>query len=304
MNYLKGRRHMVFEQVATSSIHALFNAEQMRATGVKANIVSHTLRSGITVLSGSGGNIAVLNGPDGKVMVDSGFAVSQTEIETALSLISDEPVRSLVNTHWHFDHTDGNQWVYESGAVIIGHRNSRIRMQQKQAIPAFEVLLHPSSRSELPTVVFDNELTLELNDERILLRRYAPAHTDSDISVYFERADVLHVGDTWLNGIYPFIDCESGGNIDGVINASLKNLELAGPNTIVIPGHGAVGNRNDLLESHEMVVGIRSRVATLKANGATIEAAIAAHPTEPFDDKWGRNFIPPELFTENVYEGI
>jgi glyoxylase-like metal-dependent hydrolase (beta-lactamase superfamily II) len=304
MNYLKGRRHMVFEQVATSSIHALFNAEQMRATGVKANIVSHTLRSGITVLSGSGGNIAVLNGPDGKVMVDSGFAVSQTEIETALSLISDEPVRSLVNTHWHFDHTDGNQWVYESGAVIIGHRNSRIRMQQKQAIPAFEVLLHPSSRSELPTVVFDNELTLELNDERILLRRYAPAHTDSDISVYFERADVLHVGDTWLNGIYPFIDCESGGNIDGVINASLKNLELAGPNTIVIPGHGAVGNRNDLLEFHEMVVGIRSRVATLKANGATIEAAIAAHPTEPFDDKWGRSFIPPELFTENVYEGI
>lgn len=295
---------MVFEQVATSSIHALFNAEQMRATGVKANIVSHTLRSGITVLSGSGGNIAVLNGPDGKVMVDSGFAVSQTEIETALSLISDEPVRSLVNTHWHFDHTDGNQWVYESGAVIIGHRNSRIRMQQKQAIPAFEVLLHPSSRSELPTVVFDNELTLELNDERILLRRYAPAHTDSDISVYFERADVLHVGDTWLNGIYPFIDCESGGNIDGVINASLKNLELAGPNTIVIPGHGAVGNRNDLLEFHEMVVGIRSRVATLKANGATIEAAIAAHPTEPFDDKWGRSFIPPELFTENVYEGI
>ncbi|AEU36113.1 MBL fold metallo-hydrolase [Granulicella mallensis] len=295
---------MLFEQVANSSIHALFNAEEMRATGDKANIVSHTLRSGITVLSGSGGNIAVLNGPDGKVMVDSGFATSQPEIETALSLISDEPVRSLVNTHWHFDHTDGNQWVYESGAVIIGHRNNRVRMQQEQAIPAFEVLLHPSSKSELPTIVFDNDLTLELNDERILLRGYAPAHTDSDISVYFERADVLHVGDTWLNGIYPFIDCDSGGNIDGVIAASLANLELAGPNTIVIPGHGAIGNRNDLLEFHEMLVGIQSRVAALKANGATLEAVIAARPTEPFDDKWGRSFIPPELFTENVYEGV
>jgi glyoxylase-like metal-dependent hydrolase (beta-lactamase superfamily II) len=295
---------MIFEQAANSSIRALFNAEQMRANGVKANIASHTLRSGITVLSGSGGNIAVLSGPDGKVMVDSGFAASKTEIERALSLISDEPMRSLVNTHWHFDHTDGNEWIHEAGAVIIGHRNSRIRMQQEQAIPAFEVLLRPSSRGELPTVVFDKDLTLEFNDEQILLRRYTPSHTDSDISVYFERGDVLHVGDTWLNNIYPFIDCESGGSIDGMIAASLENLDLAGPDTIVVPGHGAIGNRDDLLEFHEMLVSVRSSVATLKANGATLEAVIAAHPTEPFDGKWGRSFIPADLFTANVYEGV
>jgi glyoxylase-like metal-dependent hydrolase (beta-lactamase superfamily II) len=295
---------MILEQATDSSFHALFTAKQMQASGINAKICSRTLRSGVTVLSGSGANIAVFDGPEGKVMIDSGFAVSQVQIEHVLSAISSEPLRYLVNTHWHFDHADGNGWVHDSGAIIIGHRNSRVRMKQEQVIPAFEARFCPASVKELPTVVFENDLELELNSERIMLSQYAPAHTDSDISVYFEQADVLHVGDTWFSWIYPFIDYDGGGSLDGMISAAESNLRLAGPDTIVIPGHGNIGDRNDLFAFHNMLVDVRSAVAALKQKGAPVKEVVSARPTAPFDDKWNSGFIPAELFTAQVYQGV
>jgi glyoxylase-like metal-dependent hydrolase (beta-lactamase superfamily II) len=286
------------------AFHALFTAEQMRATGVDAKIVLQPLRSGVTALFGSGANIAVLDGPEGKLMVDSGFAVSQAEITKSLSKISSQPIRHLVNTHWHFDHTDGNEWIQASGASIIAQAKTRLRMSQEQTIPEFQATFAPSPVAALPSILFEQSLEVRLNGENILIRRYTPAHTDTDASVYFEQADILLTGDTWFNEIYPFTDYNSGGSIDGMIAASAENLELAGPETLVIPGHGKIGTRNDLVEYHEMLLSVRLNVAALKAKGASLEAVLAAQPTKPFDARWGNGFIPSDLFLSFVYRGI
>lgn len=288
----------------TPTIHALINTEQMRASGVNAKMVIRPLRSGVTTLFGSGANIAVLDGPEGKVLVDSGLAASQAEITKSLSDISSRPIRHLVNTHWHFDHTDGNEWIHALGVSIIGQANTRVRMRQKQIMLEWQGVFGPSPIAAIPAILFEQSLELNLNGEKIRIRRYTPSHTDSDVSVYFEHADVLHTGDTWFNGVYPFIDYNSGGSIDGMIAASEENLALAGSQTLIIPGHGEIGNRNDLVEYREMLLRVRSAVAAMKANGARLEAVIAAHPTAPFDTKWANGFIPPELFTALVYRGI
>lgn len=283
---------------------AKFTAEQMLNTGLHADIIAQELRSDVTVLSGSGANIVVFDDPEGKVMVDSGFGVSRPEVEKSLSLISSRRVRYLVNTHFHFDHTDGNEWLHEVGATVIAHGQTRLRLSRTQTIPAFRSVRPASPVTALPTVTFDREMQLELGNESILLRCYTPAHTDSDIAVYFERLDILHAGDTWFNDIYPFIDYDGGGSIDGLIAATRENLELAGPKTLVIPGHGGVGTRDDLLDFQDMLLATRSEVALLKASGIPVEAVLETKPASRFEAKYGAGFIPYDLFIFQVYQGV
>lgn len=286
------------------TLHARYTAEQMLSTGVNAELALKSLRDGVTAIMGSGANIAVLDSSEGKLMVDSGFAVSKPEITRALSSLSASPVRHLLNTHWHFDHTDGNEWIHAEGASIIAHKQTRVRMEQSQAIPEFQAEFSPAPPEALPSILFQDDLNVRFGGESIHLRRYTPAHTDTDISVYFERADILHTGDTWFNGIYPFTDYNSGGTIDGMIAASEENLALAGPETLIVCGHGDIGSRNDLVEYHEMLVTVRSRVATLKASGATLEEVLANRPTASFDPTRADGFVPPELFVSLVYRGL
>jgi glyoxylase-like metal-dependent hydrolase (beta-lactamase superfamily II) len=279
-------------------------AAQMRAAGTTAKIKTLPLRNGLSVLMGSGGNIVVLPGRDGKLSIDSGFATSQTQMAAALEALSAEPLRHLINTHWHYDHTDGNEWMHGAGATIVAHEKTLGRMSSSQEIPAFDAMLPPSPAGALPTVVFATTHTMELNGEKIRLERYTPAHTDTDISVFLSGANVLHTGDTWFNGYYPFIDYNSGGNINGLLAAAAENLKLTDAQTMVVPGHGAVGDRSSLLAFQEMLTAIRDQVAALKQSGASLEAVIAAKPTAKFDEKWGGGFITPNLFTRLVYRGV
>jgi glyoxylase-like metal-dependent hydrolase (beta-lactamase superfamily II) len=282
---------------------AAITVAQMRAAGATAKInVSH-LRGGVNVLMGSGGNILVTSGSDGKLAVDSGYATSQAQIETALSTISAEPLRHLINTHWHYDHTDGNEWMHKAGAEIIAQANTRIRMSFQQVIPAFDAVLPPSPAGALPTSVFDKSETVHLNGSGIRLQRYTPAHTDTDISVFFPEANVLHTGDTWFNGYYPFIDYDSGGSIRGLLIAATENLSLADEQTILVPGHGEVGSRRDFAEFREMLLSIHDKVAKRKKSGMPLTAVLASKPTSNFDAKWGGGFITPELFVGLVYRG-
>jgi glyoxylase-like metal-dependent hydrolase (beta-lactamase superfamily II) len=283
---------------------ASVTAAQMRAGGATAKIDTRPLRNGVSVLMGSGGNILVLPGADGKLAVDTGFATSQRQIASALSALSAEPLRHVINTHWHFDHTDGNQWMHGDGGTIIAHERTRLRMSSRIAIPAFDVVLLPSPAAALPTVLFAHSHPVTLNGELIQLRRYTPAHTDTDISVFFSKANVLHTGDTWFNGFYPFVDYDSGGSIQGLLTASTENLSLADRHTIVVPGHGNAGTRQDLVDFHEMLLAVCDKVAALKGSGASLDAAIAARPTMPFDKKWGGGFVSPDLFTGLVYRGV
>jgi glyoxylase-like metal-dependent hydrolase (beta-lactamase superfamily II) len=269
-----------------------------------AKINVQPLRRNITVLEGSGGNIAVLTGPDGKLLVDAGFAVSRPAISNALASINADPIKHLINTHWHTDHTDGNAWLHAAGAAITAHENTRKRLSVDTRVEGWDYTFPAVPAGALPVTVFATDCELHRNDTRIVLKYYGPAHTDSDISVYFADADVVHVGDTWWNGVYPFIDYSTGGSIDGSIRAAEANLAMFTAKTIAIPGHGPVGGRAELAEFRDMLVAIRTNVAALKKQGRSIEETIAAKPTAAYDAKWGQFLTTPAAFTGLVYTGV
>ena len=275
-----------------------------RAGAATAKITTQKLRGNVSVLMGSGGNIAVLPGPQGKVVVDSGISTSQAHIQEALAAISADPIQHLINTHWHYDHTDGNLWMHAAGATILAHEKTRERMSTPQTIELFHATFPPKPAGALPALSFSDEHTLKINDTTLHLEHYDPAHTDTDISVHFTDADVLHTGDTWFNGVYPFIDYSTGGHIDGMIRATSRTLETGTTSTIVIPGHGPVGSKQDVAASLEMLSASRDKIAGLKKQGKTIDEVIAAKPTATFDEKWGKGFTTPEMFTRFVYQGV
>ena len=277
----------------------------IKDSAASAPIVTHKLRGGVSVLEGSGGNIAVLTGPDGKVLIDAGIGVSQPQITKALAQLSDDPITHLINTHWHFDHADGNTWLHQAGAKIIAHANTKRYLSQVQRVEEWDYNFLPPAPGAIPAEVFEAEHALKLNGSSIALKYYGPAHTDSDISVHFAEADILHVADTFWNGIYPFIDYSTGGSIDGMIAASDANLALATDKTIIIPGHGQpVSNKSELKEFRDMLVAIRGNIAKLKAQGRSRDETVAAKPTAAYDSKFGNFVIDPAFFTRLVYEGV
>ncbi|SHL24980.1 Glyoxylase, beta-lactamase superfamily II [Bradyrhizobium lablabi] len=268
-------------------------------------IVTYKLRNNISVLEGSGGNVAVLTGPDGKVLIDAGIAVSRPQITKALADLGPDPVTHLVNTHWHFDHADGNEWLHSVGAKIIAQQNTRKHLSDVQRVEDWDYNFLPLSAGGIPSDVFATEHNLKLNGASIALKYYGPAHTDSDISVTFAEANIIHVGDTFWNGIYPFIDYSTGGSIDGMIAASDANLAATNNDSIIIPGHGKpVSNKAELKEFRDMLVAIRDNVAALKKQGKSRDETVAAKPTAAFDAKWGQFVIDPGFFTRLVYEGV
>jgi glyoxylase-like metal-dependent hydrolase (beta-lactamase superfamily II) len=276
----------------------------IRGAAATAKITTQKLRGNISVLEGSGGNIAVLTGKDGKLLVDAGITASRPGITEALDGLSSDRVTHLINTHWHFDHTDGNEWLHSIGAEITAHENTRKHLSETTRVEAWDYTFPPSPKGALPTKVFQEELTLHSNGERLALKYYPPAHTDSDISVEFSEADILHVGDTWWNGHFPFIDYNTGGSIGGMIQATENNIKRVSDKTIVIPGHGPVGDRAGLIEFREMLVAVRDKVAALKQQGRSVEDVIAAKPTADFDAKWARFVINGTIFTKLVYAGV
>jgi glyoxylase-like metal-dependent hydrolase (beta-lactamase superfamily II) len=277
----------------------------IRDSAAKTPIKVYKLRGEVSILEGSGGNIAVLVGNDGKAFVDAGITASRPRILEAANGLSRDPITHLINSHWHFDHTDGNDWLNAEGAAIIAHENTHKRLMSAQRVDDWDFNFTPSPLAAVPTEIFSSEKTLSLNGATLRLKHYDPAHTDSDISVSFSEADILHVGDTYWNGIYPFIDYSTGGSIGGMIDATEANLAAVTDKTIVIPGHGApVSNRAELSAYRDMLVAIRDNVARLKQQGRSLEETIAEKPTAAFDAHWGKFVITPALFTRLVYEGV
>ncbi len=273
-----------------------------RAAGATAKLKVQPLRGNVTALMGVGGNIAVLPGKDGKLLIDSGYATAQPQLTEAMAGLSSDPIKHLINTHWHFDHTDGNEWMHAAGATIIAHENCRTRLSTPQEIVAYKAKFPPSPAGAIPTVVFTSGKSIKLNGDTLALRHYDPAHTDTDLSVYFAEANILHTGDTFWNPLYPFIDYSTGGNIDGMILANKRNLEIATGDTIIIPGHGAIGNKTQLNDFHEMLVGVRDNVAKLKKEGKSLDETVAAKPTAAFDEKFGA--ARASAFIGYVYQGV
>jgi len=214
-----------------------------RRTAAAGSVTVQKLQRNISVLTGAGGNIAVLTGSDGKLVVDAGMGDTRKQISAALAEISQDPIKYLINTHWHFDHTDGNEWLHAVGATIIAHENTRKHLSTPTRVDDWDFSFPAWPSGAIPTEVFPTKKTLMLNGTTVHLEYYGPAHTDGDISVHFTDADVLHTGDTWWNGAYPFIDYSTGGGINAAIHAAEANIAKVGSKTVVIPGHGPIGRQ-------------------------------------------------------------
>jgi glyoxylase-like metal-dependent hydrolase (beta-lactamase superfamily II) len=278
--------------------------DMIRDEAATAKIIVHKLRGNVAVLEGSGGNIAVLTGPDGKLLVDAGITASKPRIVEALGSLDESPIKHLINTHWHFDHCDGNEWLHAAGATILAHETTRKHLASTQRVVDWDFNFPPAPAAALPSELTTADRMLHYNGATLSLKVHQPAHTDGDISVYFIEADILHTGDLWWNGIYPFIDYSTGGNIDGVIREVDACIAVTTDKTIIVPGHGPIGTRAQLTEFRDMLVAIRGNVAALKAKGLPLNDIINAKPTAAFDAKWGQFVIGPEFFTRLVYEGV
>jgi len=262
------------------------------------------LRGNVTILMGSGGNITVFSGKDGKFIIDAGISPSRTRIEAALRDLGKTPIRYVVNTHWHWDHTDGNAWMHADGATIVAHRNTFRHLTQTTHVDDWNWTFKPVAAGARPTILIDRNRTFAFSGETIELENFGPGHTDGDLLAYFRKADVLAMGDTFWNGHYPFIDNEDGGGINSAIDWANKAIGMTTDRTILVPGHGPIGHRADLIAFRDMLVAVRDKVATMKAQGQSLQQIIAAKPTAPFDAEWGGFVIGADLFTRLVYDGL
>jgi glyoxylase-like metal-dependent hydrolase (beta-lactamase superfamily II) len=269
-----------------------------------AKITVQPLRRNITVLLGAGGNIAVLTGPDGKLLVDSEIVTARPRVSQALTGINADPIKQLINTHWHFDHAGGNEWVQKAGASILAQENTRKHLSVDTRVEGWKHTFPAAPAGAIPSTVFKEDHTLHMNSTTLALKHYLPAHTDSDISVHFTEADIFHAGDTFWNRNYPFIDYSTGGSIAGQIRAAEANIAKVTDKMIVIPGHGAVGGKADLILFRDVLVNIRDKVAALKKQGRALAEIVAAKPGARTDEEWGNGFMTPGAFIALVYQGV
>ncbi len=264
----------------------------------KAEIKTEKLSPTTYVLYGVGGNIGVSVGDDTVFIVDDQYAPLSEKITAAIKALSPKPVQFVLNTHWHFDHTGGNENFGKAGSVIVAHENVRKRMSSEQFIALFKSKIPPSPKVALPVVTFTRDMTFHLNGDEIHAFHVANAHTDGDTIVHFKNSNVIHMGDTFFNGLYPFIDSSSGGNPDGVINAADRVLALADDKTKIIPGHGPVCNKADLKVYRDMLATVNGRIKAMLKDGKMLADILAANPSAEYDEKWGKAFISPGRFIE------
>ncbi len=250
------------------------------------------------MLAGAGGNIGLSVGEDAVFVIDDQFAPLTPKITAAIAQLTTKPVRFVLNTHWHFDHTGGNENFGKAGAVIMAHHNVRKRMSAESFNEFLNMRTKPDPKAALPVVTFGDGVSLHLNGEEIRAIHMPAAHTDGDTVVHFTGSDVIHMGDIYFNGFYPFIDAQSGGSVDGVIAACDRVLGMATAATRIIPGHGPVSNSAELKAYRDMLATVSARVKTLVAQGKKLDEIVAAKVSADYDERLGKGFIKPERFAE------
>jgi len=270
----------------------------------KVTIKTTKITEGVYMLEGSGGNIGLSVGDDGVVVIDDEFAPLTPKIQAAIAAITPKPIKFVLNTHWHGDHTGGNENMAAAGAVIIAHDNVRKRMSVEQFIELMKRKVPASPPKALPIVTFSTDVTLHLNGEDLHVISAGPAHTDGDAIVVFPKAKVVHMGDCFMTISYPFVDLGSGGNFDGFVAAADKVLGMADDSFKIIPGHGALSGKADLKSWRDMLATIRTRVKKQADAGKTLEVIQKAKLTAEWDDKWGKDFIKPDQIVEFAFKAL
>lgn len=258
----------------------------------------------IYMLIGSGGNLGLSVGDDGAFLIDDQYAPLTEKILDAIKAQTDNTVQFVVNTHWHADHTGGNELHGEAGAIIVAHENVRKQMTVDHFLAAFNSTVPASPEGALPVVTFTESVTFHWNGDEIHVFHVDPAHTDGDAVIHFKGSNVIHAGDTFFNGMYPFIDISTGGTLDGMIDAAKRILDISDDETKIIPGHGGLASRAELEQYYEMLVTARDLIKEHVDAGKTREEVIAAKPTEGLDGVWGGGFLPPDMWVGIVYDGM
>ncbi len=268
----------------------------------KVEIKTVSLDHGIFMLTGAGGNIGASIGDDGVFIIDDQFAPLSDKILAAIRELTDKPVSYVLNTHWHGDHTGGNENFGRSGAVIVAHRNVRKRMSSKQFMKAFGLEVPASPAAALPVITFSNDVTFYFNGNQIRVMHRPTAHTDGDALVYFAQPNVLHMGDLFFNGFFPFIDQGSGGSLRGLLAAVDSALAMINDDTRVIPGHGPLAAKADLQAYRTMLRDVLAAITPLIAAGKSREEVLAADPLAQIGRTWGNGFLKTSVFTGMVYD--
>lgn len=270
----------------------------------EATMTATPVAPGIYMLSGKGGNVGLFLGEDGPLLIDDELAELTPILRRTIEQLSPEPVRFVVNTHWHFDHVGGNAALGAGGAIIVAHDKVRERMLRGQFVPAFNLDIPPAAPVALPVITFDDGVTFHWNGETVEVSHPAPAHTDGDAVIYFRSANVVHMGDLYWNGIYPLIDVDSGGSMAGMIEGVEAVLAGIDDTTRIIPGHGPLSDRAELEAYHDMLQTVYDRVRALKWQGKTSAEVAAAKPTADFDDIWGDGIFTGDQWVGIVYSAI
>jgi glyoxylase-like metal-dependent hydrolase (beta-lactamase superfamily II) len=270
----------------------------------KVQIETVAVAPGVDMLVGAGGNIGVSSGKDGVLLIDDQYAPLTDKIRAAVAAISKDPIKLVVNTHWHGDHTGGNENLGGTGSIIVAHENVRRRMSAEHFNPFFNRTTPPSPEKALPVVTFTADVSFHLNGDELHVFHVDPAHTDGDSIIHWKNANVFHMGDLFFSGGFPFIDLSSGGNVDGVIAAADLVLARANDASKIIPGHGPLATKKDLTAYRDMLKTIRGRVHTMVTEGKSLDEVKAASPTKEWDETHGKGFIKGDQLTEFIYRSL
>jgi len=270
-----------------------------------AEVTTKKVNENLFLLYGLGGNIAVSTGNDGVLIVDSQIPIIFPKIMKAIKKLSDDKIIYTINTHWHWDHSDGNLVLDSDETKIISHSNARENMQKGGLINMGTTILNqePYPKSALPVITHENGMSLYFNDEKIDLLHFGPAHTTGDTVIYFTNQNAIHLGDVFFSNSYPFIDVDNGGSLSGMINYLEKIILVIDKDTIVMPGHGEVSSISDIKETIEMLKTVKNRILISIKNNQSLEQIISSNITKDFDKKYN-TLLLRDTFIDRAYASL
>lgn len=291
-------KHLLFIAILFISINSLSAQEK------PVEFTTFQLSDTVYMLKGRGGNVGISTGEDGLYIIDDQLKPITAQLLQAIRKVSNKPIRFVINTHYHADHVGGNEALGETGTVVIAHDNIRKRMTTEQVSIFRQETTPPYPKGALPVLTFNDRMSLHLNGETATAYYVANGHTDGDSIIHFPVSNVIHMGDMFFNGLYPYVDLDAGGSMQGLIAAADLALSMADETTRIIPGHGPLAMTEDLKNYRDYLVEASANVQVLIDQGMNLEQIIAAKPTSEWDEELGKTWITPAQFVTFIYNSL